>query len=62
MAGVLVDINILYQFIEAYLPEIHEKIGSISKIQSFNFADFFKNILLKWFISIYIQNTTEKVF
>jgi hypothetical protein len=55
MAGVLVDIDILYQFVEGYLPDLSEKINSS------NFADLFKFIILKWFISLYVQNTTEKV-
>jgi len=55
MGGVLVDIDILVQFIEGYLPDVYEK------VLSENFSDLFKNILLKWFISLYVQNTTETV-
>jgi len=55
MAGVLVDIDILYQLIEKYLPDIFEKV--INE----HFSDLFKNILVKWFISLFVSNTIESV-
>jgi hypothetical protein len=40
MAGVLVDIDILYHFIKGYLPDLYDYIHEL------NFSDFFKNIVL----------------
>ncbi len=54
MGGILVDIDILNQLIEGYLPDFYKK------IQSINFSYLFKNILLKWFVSLFVQNSTEQ--
>jgi hypothetical protein len=55
MSGLMVDIDIVITLLDNYFPElIHH--------MEYNFMlDYFKNILIQWFVSLFIQNFNEEV-
>jgi hemerythrin-like domain-containing protein len=55
MAGLMIDVDILINFLHNYFPNLMYYLE-----ENFLF-DYFKNILFQWFISLFIQNFSFEV-
>lgn len=54
MAGLMIDVDILLCLISKYFPDLMTFMDEIF------FLDYFKNILLQWFLSLFIQNFSQE--
>ena len=55
MSGLMVDIDITINLLDQYFPNL------IQHMESNFLLDYFKNILIQWFVSLFIQNLNEEV-
>ncbi len=55
MCGLMVDVDILLSLIGKYFPDL------MIFLDQNLFLDYFKNILLQWFLSLFIQNFSYEV-
>jgi hypothetical protein len=55
MAGLMVDIDIVMSLMNAYFPEL------VYYMEENFFIEYFKNIVIQWFISMFINNFNENV-
>ena len=55
MSGLMVDIDLVITLLDNYFPKL------IHHMDSNFLLDYFKNILIQWFVSLFIQNFNEEV-
>lgn len=55
LAGIIVDTSILHILLKTYQKELYQHLTSLGYNYSLN------NILYKWFVSLFIQNTNEEI-